>query len=207
MWFPLFAGFGTTLFYHFHATVVYLAGEIKKPGSYSMRTLEFVRNMSKQEAELFTDVAKLAHQERGGHWVVFGRHDGWLETNRQINMKHNLILRELGILNQNDLILRFFPQGTEEQTLFSDNHVVIIRRGGIQSELQIPVWKFTETGQELLPLIQKPLDDEYIDYIGQYFLNNKGEYAVGEIVVRRSDGVGLNIVREKKFSEGDESNS
>lgn len=38
-----------------------LAGEIKKPGSYSLRTLDFIRNLKKSDAELFTRLAKLAY--------------------------------------------------------------------------------------------------------------------------------------------------
>ncbi|CAG1769537.1 DUF2806 domain-containing protein [Geobacter sp.] len=37
-----------------------LAGEVKKPGSYSLRTLELLKNITQSEAELFSRIAKLA---------------------------------------------------------------------------------------------------------------------------------------------------
>ena len=43
-----------------------LAGEIKQPRSYSLRTLELIRNLAKQEADIFMKVANFAIRGQGG---------------------------------------------------------------------------------------------------------------------------------------------
>jgi hypothetical protein len=37
-----------------------LSGEVTKPGSYSLKTLEFMRNITKSDADLIVEMAKLA---------------------------------------------------------------------------------------------------------------------------------------------------
>jgi hypothetical protein len=178
-----------------------LAGEIKKPGSYSMRTLDFVRNLSKAEALIFMEVAKLAYQIPGSNdWVVFIHDKEWLERNRQIHPTHQFLLSELGLLYPSDLSLTGFQNETDKEfPLVSDEHLITIKRGGMLSKFDMPVWKFTGTGKELLPLIPKPLDDEYTDYIGKYFLDRNGEYTVGKINERLPDGrISYTILRQKK---------
>lgn len=81
-----------------------LAGEIRRPGAFSLRTLDFVRNMTKTEAELFQHVAKLAITSSSGSFVA--AHDTqWLETNRNVAQSRHFALAEL------DLISRFRDVG------------------------------------------------------------------------------------------------
>jgi hypothetical protein len=52
----------------------------------------------------------------------------------------------------------------------------------------MPIWKFTGIGQELLPLIQKPFDEQYFESIGRFFLAQKAESLIAKITERRQDG-------------------
>ena len=50
----------------------------------------------------------------------------------------------------------FEDSNTSEIVLMSDDYLLLLNRGEISGKIQLPVWKFTGIGQELLPLIQKP---------------------------------------------------
>lgn len=53
-----------------------LAGEIRKPGSYSLRTLDLVRNLSPDEAQLLTSIAGTFEENSGV--LLFGTESGKL---------------------------------------------------------------------------------------------------------------------------------
>lgn len=56
-----------------------LAGEIKQPNSYSLRTLEILRNLSKSEADTFMKVANFAIKSGGKNYLFKGNDDNSLK--------------------------------------------------------------------------------------------------------------------------------
>ncbi|MFH0802309.1 MAG: DUF2806 domain-containing protein [bacterium] len=167
-----------------------LAGEIKKPGSYSLRTLDFIRNLTKSDAQTFELVAKIAIQIPEGAWIVAVHDKNWLKENRQIIPTHQFLLAELGVMYPLDLNFEAFKDSNStEVALLSDDYLLLLNRGGISGKVDLHVWKFTDIGKELLPLIQKPLDDEYFDLIGRFFVNKGGKAFIAKITLRRPDGI------------------
>jgi hypothetical protein len=175
-----------------------LAGEVKKPGSYSLRTLDFVKNITKSDAQILETVGKLALRIPGGMAIIAIQDKDWLQKNRGIYPMHQFLLGELGVMYPSDLAFRAFNDSNiGEVALFGDDYLLIIKRGEIKSEIQLPIWKFTGIGQELLPLIQKPLDMEYLESIGKFFLTRKGKPEIGKITDRLPDGrVNYQIVKK-----------
>lgn len=57
-----------------------LAGEVKKPKSYSMRTLELLRNLSKEEADTFVKVAQYVLHQRD--YFIFNGDDDKLRLSQ-----------------------------------------------------------------------------------------------------------------------------
>lgn len=166
-----------------------LAGEIKKPGSYSLRTLDFVRNLAKYEAEVFEHVGRLALSFNDVAWGVAIHDKKWLREKRQISPSLHFLLGEVNLMYPTDLRYRFFmDESQEEQFLIADEHILVVKRGNIQSEIPLPIWKFTGVGNELLALIPKPLDEEYLTSVGRFFVAHHGEVTLGKIKERRADG-------------------
>lgn len=180
-----------------------LSGEITNPGSYSLRTLEFVKNLTKTEAQTFEQVAKLAVLLPGGIAVVVVHDKNWLKDNRQVFEMHQFLLGELGVMYPSVLgFSAFDDSNTTEIALFSDDHLLLLKRGEIKTKVNLPVWKFTGIGQELLPLIQKPLDDQYFDYIGKFFIKKRGEASIARVKSRLPDGrVAYDLIREIKIEQ------
>jgi hypothetical protein len=173
-----------------------LAGEIRKPGSYSLRTLEFVRNISKAEADLFECVGKFALQNGPVAMIPMNDKD-WLERERKIYQSHRFLLAELGIMYPTDLTLRCFTDD-REMPFFGDDHLLLVRRGKIVSPLQLLIWKFTEIGRQLLPLVLKPLDEAYYESFGSFFLERGGEVKIAKVTKREGNKVSYEAIKEIK---------
>lgn len=165
-----------------------LAGEIRKPGSYSLRTLEFVKNLTTKEAEIFERLGKFALNVAGT--AVIAVHDkAWLRDKRAIFSAAQFALGELGLMYPTDLSFHAFNKTDKEHEAFiSDDFILLIRRGDVMSPVHLPIWKFTATGSELLPLVNKPVDEEYLESIARFFVNHKAQGALCRITEFLADG-------------------
>jgi hypothetical protein len=70
-----------------------LAGEIKKPKSYSIRTLEVLKNLSKEEAECFMKFGQFAIKSRGISFLVNFRKEKLLEEKHKLTLNDKLLLQ------------------------------------------------------------------------------------------------------------------
>lgn len=88
-----------------------LAGEVKRPGSYSLRTLDVLKNISQKEAETFVRVARLAFYSGDKVFVPNPDQEKYLKENFDISFLDLLLLREIGLsLRQVILSLAFHQQ-------------------------------------------------------------------------------------------------
>jgi len=165
-----------------------LAGEIRKPGSYSPRTLEFVKNLTKGEAEILEGLGKFALIIAGT--AVIPVHDkAWLRDKRDIYPSQQFALGELGLMYPTNLTFQAFNDAEKEQeAFFSDDFILLIRRGGLTATVNLPIWKFTAVGKELLPLVNKPADEEYLELIAKFFVSRKAEAVFCRITKRHDNG-------------------
>jgi hypothetical protein len=174
-----------------------LAGEIKRPGSYSLKTLDFVRNMTKADAQILENVARFAVAWRGSS-VVVTSDKAWLKDQRQIFPGHHFALGELGIMYPADLTYRLFGDlDVQQELLTSGDFLLIVDRETLTGETHIPVWKFTAIGVELLQLIPVLGDEEYIEQIGRLLLNRGCIAKLTKIIEFLPDGrINYRIIRE-----------
>lgn len=174
-----------------------LAGEIRRPGTYALRTLDFVRNMTKAEAELLQDIGKLAVTWSGTAFID-ARDSSWLATERKIHKGLHVRLAELDVLYPSELSLRIFrDQSINQEYFLFGNRILIVDRGQISEEIKVNVWKFTNVGMELLPLVPALEDDAYLERLALFFVNCKGKATIAQITVRHPDGrIEYQIVRE-----------
>ena len=165
-----------------------LAGEIRRPGTYSLRTLEFVRNITQSDATIIEQIGQLAVSCKGTTFVSI-HHRDWIEKNREIYPGHHFKISELGAMYPTDLSLRIFSEKNIQQEIFiSGAFILLVNRGDIQSEIQLPMWKFTAVGSELIELIHIAGDEEYLESLGRYFMERKAVPIIGRILEHESDG-------------------
>lgn len=146
-----------------------LAGEVASPGSYSRRTLEVLRNLSKREAELFERVCSLAFT-RG--WMVrliptqppieamLPGHTSLDFKEFGVSLDDLLMLESAGLLVANDGLTSTLPfanqTGVDNKqqiaTLYNGIAVVFELAAGVP--LTLETYVFTSAGKELQGLIK-----------------------------------------------------
>lgn len=148
-----------------------LAGEVKRPGSYSLRTLDVLKNISQKEAETFVRVARIAFFSGGKAFVPNPDHEKYLKEYFDITFLDLLLLREIGLLAPSDLEFSLSPVEEDAQTVFAcGNTCVLIDRPAGTPKQPIKAVVFTEIGMQLLQLVDRtPADPQYIDKFATFF--------------------------------------
>jgi hypothetical protein len=178
-----------------------LAGEIRKPGSYSLCTLQLVRNINQEDAELFERVGRLALRP-GAVAMIPVEDKDWLGRQRNIYPSHQFTLAELGLMYPTDLAFLCFKNANETQTiLLGDDYFILVKRGNITGEFPLKIWKFTEVGRQLLSLVSKPLDEDYYEKVGEFFVTRGGQVAIAKVTQRLGDKISYDVVKEIKGPE------
>lgn len=141
-----------------------LAGEVKQPGTCSLRTLDIIRNMSQKEAETYEKLCKYVVVS-GDCYFIF--HYGFSGANQHNHDSHNYILKtglnysdsiipmiECGLLSvDNDLATDFV---TNEVLSIQNQKVIcfIIANKSKKNFLSIESYFLTTSGIELYKIIQ-----------------------------------------------------
>jgi hypothetical protein len=95
-----------------------LAGEIKQPKKYSLRTLELLKNLRKEEAEVFTKLAQLRINSGDTNFIYNQDNGVFLESEFGITFTDRLLLTELGLIaSENNLSFSFRPTDNQKQSI------------------------------------------------------------------------------------------
>ncbi|EGT5081721.1 TPA: DUF2806 domain-containing protein [Clostridioides difficile] len=150
-----------------------LADEVDRPKSYSLRTLETLKNISKEEAELFTRVVKLTFNNPITKFIP---------NYSDILLKKGITLSELMLLNELNLITSDFSitkgltvsiEKDLERALTIGNKKLVCSTKAI---IRIPAIKLTNIGTELSKLIDFDVDISYLKEISEKIEEeNKGK--------------------------------
>lgn len=167
-----------------------LAGEIKQPKSYSLRTLDILRNLSKEEAQVFTKFASLSIQSNGGAFILNFENEKLLEEKYLLNFNDRLLLEELGFITANNL--QFGIKKTENnpiQIVFVIGSVCVIQNKlENKPKQQLNVLVFTKIGQELLSLLNTTPELDYIQLLASKLNRQKGSIKYGYILEHLPNG-------------------
>ena len=138
-----------------------LSGELNKPNSISVMTLETLRNMSKRDAEIFHKLANFAVVDTDGGDPFIpnnGIHyNAEQKSDEEYGIRYDEILwmQELRLINLNMGMQMTFNKEENEPLVES-----ILRCGNLEinisseSEIQIPCYSYTRVGAQLLSLIE-----------------------------------------------------
>ena len=147
-----------------------LAGEIKKPGSYSLRTLETLKNISRQEAENFVKLGQYALDTKKMTFFLDPQEYIFKKDNT-LNFSEILALKEAGLVADSDFLSFSFDASTAGTTsqLFYGSLVLLFEREKDTPAISNKAGVFTKAGTELLKLISIKPDMEYAALIAQKF--------------------------------------
>ena len=141
-----------------------LAGEIKQPKSYSLRTLETLKNLSKHEAELFQHVAS---------YIISTNDVSFLSNNKAIKKQFDILdgdyiqLAFCGLLQMipfTGINSSLLPNETRRTFSTNDRLLSITNNTSIEQNLSINgIYLLTSVGKELFNLLAFNPNNEYFE--------------------------------------------
>lgn len=143
-----------------------LAGEIKSPGRYSIRTMEFLKTLSKAEAELISKLARFSVDGR-----IARSQATYLEANG-INFGLLLRMQELGVVSGVEAVglnttYKTIVPGRFVKALISNGKALIVKHDDPEKTLELEVYLLTEVGLQILGLGSFEPDLEYLKLVGK----------------------------------------
>jgi hypothetical protein len=148
-----------------------LAGEIKSPGAFSLRTLEFLKNLSQAEAAAISKISRFVVAD------AIYRGDENLLKAEGLTYGFLLGMQQLGILSGVEalglsLTLKSNEPGRFSQALVSHNQVIVVSHEDASKQLKIsPVCQVTGIGRQILRLGTFESHDGYLRSLGQSIKN------------------------------------
>ncbi|MEZ4357841.1 MAG: DUF2806 domain-containing protein [Eubacteriales bacterium] len=126
-----------------------LSGEIKQPGSFSLRTLEILRSISQKEAKIFHKVSAYAIKNLSQKYHYIYKDDDLL-SKFGINFLDIVALADIGLLSR-DLVLSLDCKN--KPTMFAKyNNWFIFLESNIDKTVSFSICKYTTVGEELLTI-------------------------------------------------------
>lgn len=166
-----------------------LAGEITKPGSFSLRTLDTLKNLSRQEAEAFEKLGKyILIDEDIAFFPEQTRHQ--FKQDDTLNLTNILALQEAGLIASSTLNLSINPSNSDGTFEFIYSSLIIFFEGRSNTHyVDASVWALTKAGRELLKLVTVQPYMEYVEFVAQIFKHDGMKVAWAPIVKNDDESV------------------
>ncbi|SRR6266404_1936311 len=161
-----------------------LAGEIRKPGTFSLRTLHVVSNLTQAEAKLFEAFAKHAVRWKWFGFIPVVENDEFLRT-QQIGSATVRIIADAGLAAETpagaNLLL---PEEAESFFFYGQNRMVHVRQQSPAIRVTQNCWTLTSAGLELLTLVEREGDPRNLRLLVEIFRQRGLETQVGTYVAK-----------------------
>lgn len=178
-----------------------LAGEIKQPKSYSLRTLETLKNLSKHEAELFEKVATLATRMHGNLFLTC---ETEILRRYEISYDAILCLDECGLINSDGMV-SYNPKISinDPVAIFSKSKLLLLKGTSERpTKISIGIFGLTQAGKELYSILECDSNESYLcDFAEEIEKNNKGNVSITLHQIHTYDGENIryNILALREF--------
>lgn len=148
-----------------------LAGEIKAPGTYSLRTLEFLRNVSQGEAQAIAKLSQFVIENfiyRDNDMLeAKGLTFGFLLYMQQIGVIAGVEALGLTVTWKSNVADRYL------KALKSNSKVIVLSAEDPRLEVKLPVYQLTTIGQQVSRLGKFEPDTEYLQKVGEKLRGQK----------------------------------
>lgn len=152
-----------------------LAGEIRSPNTYTYRTLECLRNITQQEAEVFLRVTALALRSSVTYFIMT---DNDLLNKYNVYFSDVLKLEECGLMNAQTLSLTLAPS-TEQSLIFNSKYIGIIREEKPNAQkIELSIFAFTGSGIQLMNAIQPECTEQYLFDCLQFIADKHKDFSI-----------------------------
>lgn len=151
-----------------------LAGEIENPGTYSLRMMILLSQMTKQDAEIVNDFLQKGLFSDNKRNAIILKSKG---EDNSLNFSNVLFMQELGLIDANDsLSITYKNAGyktNKQNVLFERNEIGLVF--SFQTEkMEFPVYKFTSIGREFLLLNKEiEVDTDYLNKVSRTIYDDR----------------------------------
>lgn len=164
-----------------------LSGEIKQPKSYSLRTLETLRNISNDEAKLFEQLCDYIIVN--GDKCFLPNYKS-LQDTYKISYGSLLRLKECSLINTDSMIvLNINVEKGRRHIANNDKIVVVAETERDQQTLSIDQYPLTAVGIEIFKLFKHEVSDSYILDFARELKKKKGDIKISAYsILKFADG-------------------
>ena len=159
-----------------------LAGEIRKPGQFSLRTLDFLRNLSIAEAKFFELLAPFAMRVGKVGDAFVAMHNP--EVLKKSGVTDGLFLRaaNAGVLFPNQIFQTLGSDGSKP-ILLQNRGLCLLCSLKEGKRVSIPIWGFTPAAAEIMcDLVSAQPNDEYVKSLAASLMIQGVDVSLGNIV-------------------------
>lgn len=135
-----------------------LSQEILSPGSYSLRTLSTISNLSKREAELFASLGKCVFSSTNSKFFLMSENT---ILGSDIQYGDILLLMECGLIKENeDIIFSYSADSNEIQkhAFVYQDLVIFIELEKGDYHIDVPIFELTTAGSEIYQILDVEKD-------------------------------------------------
>lgn len=166
-----------------------LAQEVVEPGSFSLRTLETVRNLSYRDAEIYQKIVPLVFNGARKKFIVS---DDAMLTRYGVKYEDVLLLDDCGLMNSAGMLaLTYGIEPNSEIYLHNDEYVILVKNTSASKiNLSIGAYTLKGSGVELLKILYCDTNLNYIKDLVKYIKNKNSalEVTVHNIQKVNADG-------------------
>lgn len=155
-----------------------LAGEIKQPNTYTLRTLNTLKNITTKEANLFAKLVPL---------MIFTFEGPSIYNNTELLKKYDISFDDLLSIEDCGLIRinNFVALTTDDKKIFNNEMILIVNK-----KIELDVYTITESGKQIINLMR-----EDIRFNNKYFL----EFC--NVVKTENNSVKCNVYKIKSIEK------
>lgn len=164
-----------------------LAGEIRRPSSFSLRTLETLHNISKDEAELFQRIHKYIIKNGKRRYIP---NEDVLLQNAGINYSDIVRLEESGLINA-DSNLAIQHEEVHHASLAHNSKYVVFATAKNKFYLKVRVFLLTRVGCEIESLFDTDTEREFLVLFAQEM---RKKYPSIDIKMHPIKSIGENMI-------------
>lgn len=145
-----------------------LAGEVKRPKSYSLRTMEILRNLAKEEAALFVKASRFYIEKD------FICTEDWA-----LSMNERLLLNEIGFTNAEDLVKSWKVPSKGQLEVVTDKQTILLIHNETDTIINCNtnVRKLSKAGIEIMSLMTSEERTPFYKLLAKHF-KTKGNVKV-----------------------------
>ena len=150
-----------------------LAGEIARPSTFSLKTIDVMRNLSKRDAELFIKVCSHSFMSSATN-IYLPNEDEYIKS---VGIQYTDIMKlsELGLIFNDATITLNINLSNEPLVLVNTHDLIMLMTStsGNPEKTSIGQYPFTEVGKELSTMISESASEEDFLRYGQILSHNK----------------------------------